>query len=380
MALAAVFNRPLQRHWGKLHGLACSRLLLLRPAHPVRKMNGTNLHGDAQSSVAPATSSKPERPYEKHETYLGQTADTVLMIRPTFFNYNPVTAEDNQYQTVPESLKSLTPEQISSLALGEADNMASVLKENGVHVIQEEPDPTQSDCPDAVFPNNWISFHPGRIALYPMMAESRRKERRKDLIEKLAQRLGSEVVDYSPWERSGKYLEGTGSMVLDRVNKIAYACLSNRTHPVPLSQFCRDFGYTAVVFEAFQERENGELCQVYHTNVVCSVGDTYALLCSGCIRDPAQREMVRAAITGSGKELVEVEEEQVYRFAANSLQVRNGSGKRILVMSSSGYGSLRRDQMDVLGRHVDRIIHSPLTTIESLGGGGARCMLAEVFQ
>ena len=309
-----------------------------------------------------------------------QTTDTVLMIRPHFFNYNAKTAEDNAYQIIPEHLEALGPEEIAALAVQEADEYARVLRKSGVHVIEVSPLEDQRDCPDAVFPNNWVSFHEGKIAVYPMMAESRRKERRWELVHQLAEHLGVGVVlDYTWWERTGRFLEGTGSMVLDRVNKIVYACLSERTDPMLLEQFCKDFGYEAVKFRAIQAGEEGDLVPVYHTNVMCSVGDSFALLCSSCIRDPMERYMVMESMRRCGKEVVDVEEYQVYDFVCNALQLRNDSGERVLAMSSKAYDSLRHDQLATLRRHVDRIVHSPLSTIEALGGGGARCMLAEVF-
>lgn len=301
------------------------------------------------------------------------------MVRPTFFNYNAKTAEDNIYQVMPEHLKALGPEEIADIAMQEADKYASALRESGVRVIAVDPLQHQRDCSDAVFPNNWVSFHEGRIAVYPMMAENRRRERRWDLVRQLADHLGTVVRDYTSWEHEGKFLEGTGSMVLDRVNKLAYACLSERTDPMVLDKFCKDFGYEAVKFRAIQASEEGDLAPVYHTNVMCSVGDSFALLCTSCIRDPVERHMVVELMTRSGKEVVDVEEHQVHQFVCNALQLHNRSGERVLAMSSKAYSALRHDQLSALWRHVDRIVHSPLPTIEALGGGGARCMLAEVF-
>lgn len=320
-----------------------------------------------------------KRTVDKPARHALQTTDTVLMVRPTFFKYNTKTAEDNVYQTIPEHLKALSPEKIAALATQEAEIYASVLRENGVHVIEVSPLQDQRDCPDAVYPNNWVSFHEERIAVYPMKTENRRKERRWDLVQQLKEHFSVEVFDYTSWEKEGKFLEGTGSMVLDRVNKMAYACLSERTDSMVLDQFCKDFGYEAVKFRAVQANEEGDLMPVYHTNVMCSVGDSFALLCSSYIHDPVERRMVEESLTRCGKEVIDVEEKQVRHFACNALQLRNKSGEKVLTMSSEAYHSLQPDQLATLWRHVDRIVHSPLSTIEALGGGGARCILAEVF-
>ena len=307
-----------------------------------------------------------------------QTTDKVFMIHPKYFNYNPATAEDNKYQVLPDYLKQSTPEAVSALAIGEFNSLVSLVKEHGVGVILEYPLEDQRDCSDAVFPNNWVSFHEGRIVLYPMMAENRRRERRWDVVKRLSKELRAEVVDYTKWEEDGKFLEGTGSMVLDRVNKICYACLSQRTHPDVLEQFCKDFEYKPVTFRASQAAPDGQLWPVYHTNVICSIGDTFALLCSESIRALDQRKVV-ASIESTGKEVVDIKEEQVYQFAANTLQLRSKSGERLLVMSTAAYESLQEHQLAALRRHLDHILHVPLSTIEALGGGGARCMIAEVF-
>ena len=309
-----------------------------------------------------------------------QTTDTVFMVSPTYFTMNQATAADNVYQSLPEHLEAAGGEEIVRRATGEFQGLVETLRKYGVQVEITEPLENQRDCVDAVFPNNWVSFHDGSIVVYPMMAESRRRERRWDVVERLSRELGARVVDYTHWEAEGKFLEGTGSMVLDRNNRICYACLSQRTHPEVLAEFCRDFNYKSITFEAFQASpKDATECPVYHTNVICSVGDTFAVLCTGSIRDKGKRREVLGQLESSGKEVVEIEEKQVYRFASNCLQLNGRGGRRFVVMSTAAYESFRSDQLAVLLRHVDQIIHVPLTTIETLGGGGARCMLAEVF-
>ena len=308
-----------------------------------------------------------------------QTADTVLMVTPKYFNMNPATVADNMYQTLPDRLKGASGEQIAELATNEFEGLVSLLREHGVRVLVEEPLVEHKECSDAVFPNNWVSFHEERIVLYPMMAENRRRERRMDLVRRLCTELRASLVDYTAWESRGKFLEGTGSMVLDRANRLCYACLSQRTHPDVLAEFCRDFGYKSVTFEATQTSTDGKPFPVYHTNVICSIGEDFAVLCTEVIRDETQRRTVVEAIKSTNKELVEIDEKQVKSFSGNILQLRGSRGKRCLVMSTAAYDSFHSHQLALLRKHNDVILHVPLPTIESLGGGGARCMLGEVF-
>ena len=308
-----------------------------------------------------------------------QTTDTVFMVSPKYFCMNASTATDNKYQNLPSHLEQAGPDEVSSLAMREFTGLVSLLRDRGVRVDVEEPLEEHRDCYDAVFPNNWVSFHEGKIVLYPMKTENRRKERRQDVVERLSRDLRAEVVDYSRWEMEGKFLEGTGSMVLDRVNKICYACISQRTHPLVLAEFCKDFSYKSVTFQASQEGPDGQQWPVYHTNVICSIGDTFAVLCTECIRDTGQRRDVVDTIRSSGKELIDITEKQVYEFAGNALQLHSTQGDRLLVMSTAAYQAFSADQLETLQKHVSHILHVPLPTIEALGGGGARCMLAEVF-
>ena len=360
----------------RLGNLGLGRAPLLNCRHRRPHLARAPLHRRRSTATAPsstvdvATLPTP-RP--------SQTTDTVFMVYPRYFGMNRATAADNKYQTLPSHLEHLQPREIRALATSEFNGLVSLLREYGVRVIVTEPLQEHRECSDAVFPNNWVSFHEGKIALYPMMAENRRKERRRDVVERLSRDLCADVVDYTHWERESKFLEGTGSMVLDRVNKICYACISQRTHPEVLTQFCRDFDYKAVTFEATQLAPDGQLWPVYHTNVICCMGDTFALLCTECIRNPQQRRMVVGIIESTGKELVDIKESQVYQFAANSLQLHSTRGKRLLVMSTAAYESFEEEQLRILRRHVHHILHVPLPTIEALGGGGARCMQTEVF-
>lgn len=308
-----------------------------------------------------------------------QTTNTVFMISPKYFGRNEGTAIDNAYQELlPEDLRNASQEEIIRLATNEFNGLVSMLKQHGVRVIVEEPLDEQKDCKDGVFPNNWISFHEGKIVVYPMKEPSRRRERRMDVVERLSRELSAQVVDYTSFEKEGKFLEGTGSMVLDRTHKICYSCLSQRTNPELLSQFCRDFDYKEITFQAFPPSQVED--PVYHTNIICSIGETFVVLCSSSIRDETQRKNVLDTIESTGKEVIDIGEKQTHDdFSGNCLQLRGGGGEKLLVMSTPAYESLTRDQLEVMERHVDRILHVPLRTIECVGGGGARCMLTEVF-
>ena len=290
------------------------------------------------------------------------------MIRPVRFGYNAQTAENNAFQVNNDD------EQVQEKALKEFDAMVAMLRKEGVDVmvIEDTPEP---HTPDSIFPNNWISFHEdGMIFLYPMFAENRRLERDLSVIPAIRERFGMKgMTNLSMNESEGYFLEGTGSMVLDRENRIAYACLSPRTSQVMLATWSSKAGYTPVVFHALDENDN----EIYHTNVMMCVGDKFVVICLECITDTNERYEVIKAITESGKKIIEISYEQVKHFAGNMLQVENAQGEKLLVMSSQAYVSLTNEQMDELGIY-NRIVHSPLTTIETNGGGSARCMIAEI--
>ena len=306
-----------------------------------------------------------------------QLTSTILMIRPVKFGYNVETAENNHYQ---QQLAGIGPEEIQRRARAEFDQFVEKLEASEIDVITVE-DTAEKDTPDSIFPNNWISFHEdGTVVTYPMWAPNRRLERREDIIDILQQKHGFTVtrkIDYSRFEEEEKYLEGTGSVVMDRQKRIAYACVSPRTHLHLLEEFCAEFGFRPVVFIASQMREQA-FAEIYHTNVMMSIGEDLAVFCGEAVKNKWEREQVLAVIQESGKEILLISEEQCDHFAGNMLQVKNRHDEKILVMSEQAYQSLSAEQLGQLKKRT-KILYSPLTTIESCGGGSARCMMAEVF-
>ncbi len=305
-----------------------------------------------------------------------QLTDTVLMIEPLRFGYNPEAAKSNSFMQSDVGLSAEQRERIANQAAKEFSGLEQMLCRHGITVItvQDTPDPYK---PDSIFPNNWISLHDdGTIVLYPMEALNRREERRPDIISNLIDRLDYvRIHSLAPYERLGLYLEGTGSLVLDRVNRIAYANISSRMHPVVLEDFCQWMHFRAVTFTAY--RANGS--SIYHTNVMMALGADTAVICSESIPNAAERRAVLDALKANQTVLVEISSAQMEQFAGNMLQVRNAAGKRFWVMSSGAYTSLTTEQIRAL-EHDSTIIHTPLDTIERYGGGSARCMLAEVFK
>ena len=306
-----------------------------------------------------------------------QLTNTVLMIRPVKFGYNVETAVNNHYQ---QPMASLSPDQIQHQAQAEFDQFVDRLRNRGVKVIVVEDSP-ERDTPDSIFPNNWISFHDdGTVVTYPMWAPNRRLERREDIVETLQREYGFKVtrkIDYSHFEQEEKYLEGTGSVVLDRQKGIAYACVSARTNLSLLEEFCAEFGFRPVVFIASQMTERG-FAEIYHTNVMMSIGENLAVFCGDAVKNKWEREQVLSVIRETGKQVVLISEEQSNQFAGNMLQVKDSEGKPVLVMSSRAYRSLGESQRQLIKTYTE-ILHSPLDTIEVCGGGSARCMMAEVF-
>ncbi|MDG1158359.1 MAG: arginine deiminase-related protein [Flavobacteriales bacterium] len=306
-----------------------------------------------------------------------QTTSTLLMISPVGFRMNEQTAVNNYYQKV---LDGLSPEKVNEAAIQEFDRFVSVLESKGISVISIQ-DTANPDTPDSIFPNNWVSFHhDGRVALYPMFAENRRLERREDIFDDLKNHYGfeiNEIIDFTEFEDHNKYLEGTGSMILDRYNRIAYAAISERTDRRAFELFCEVFDYVGVVFEAFQS-VGDERKLIYHTNVMMCIANHFAIVCLDAIDDAEEREMVSQTIRDSGKEIISISEEQTQRFAGNMLEVANSEGKSYLVMSTSAFEALNTEQKERIEKHSE-IIHSSLDTIEACGGGSARCMMAEVF-
>ena len=305
-----------------------------------------------------------------------QTTNSILMIRPVAFRMNEQTAVNNYYQKV---LDGLTPQTVNAKAQEEFDNFVKKLRLVGVNVIVVE-DTLQPDTPDSIFPNNWISFHEnGDVVLYPMFAENRRAERREDILDILEEQgfVINEIMDYTSAEEDNIFLEGTGSLLLDRENGKAYCALSPRADEELMIEFCEDFELSPVIFEAFQT-VNGERKLIYHTNVMMCLGDTFAVICADCIDDKKERKMVLDSLKGDEKDIILITEDQVNNFAGNMLEVKGNDGKRYLVMSSSAYHSLTKKQISQLEQHVT-ILHSSLDTIEACGGGSARCMMAEIF-
>ena len=305
-----------------------------------------------------------------------QTTNTILMIRPINFRMNEQTAVNNYYQKV---MDGLLPETVNAKAQKEFDAYVEKLRGIGVNVVVIN-DTNDFDTPDSIFPNNWISFHEnGTVGLYPMFAENRRHERREDVLEDL-EALGfviKNIVDYTSAEEETVFLEGTGSLLLDRVNSIAYCALSPRADEDLFIEFCEDFEYTPVVFTANQT-VNGKREAIYHTNVMMCLAETFAVICLESIDDKKERKNVIKHLKDTGKEIIDISEEQVNNFAGNMLQVKGKDDKRYLIMSQAAYKSLTQAQITTLEKHCD-ILSSSLDTIEACGGGSARCMMAEVF-
>ncbi|MFO7305913.1 MAG: arginine deiminase-related protein [Gammaproteobacteria bacterium] len=301
-----------------------------------------------------------------------QSTAEVLMIRPVRFVGNPQTSASNKFQR----RVAISDEDAQRLAQAEFDGLVEALMDAGVrvHVFEDTVEP---HTPDSLFPNNWVSFHAdGTVVLYPMLAPNRRAERRMDVLETLSARHGfriTRVVDLTPYERSGKYLEGTGSMVLDRSGRIAYACLSPRTDLDVLRDFAQQLDYEIVAFEAF---DAGGF-PIYHTNVLMCIGTRFAAVCSSAIR-PDQRDGVLESLLASGRTIVDLTFDQLDGFAGNMLELHTAQGQPIIAMSSRARDSLSLTQVAALEQGQGRIVTSPVPTIETLGGGSVRCMLAEI--
>ncbi|WP_339889364.1 arginine deiminase-related protein [uncultured Flavobacterium sp.] len=305
-----------------------------------------------------------------------QTTNSILMIRPVAFRMNEQTAVNNYYQKV---LDGLTPENVNAKAQEEFDTFVQKLKMVGVDVTVVD-DTTNPDTPDSIFPNNWVSFHEnGDVALYPMFAENRRAERREDILDLLEEKgfKLNDIVDYTSAEEDEIFLEGTGSLLLDRANGKAYCALSPRADEELMIEFCEDFDMGPVIFEAYQTVD-GERKLIYHTNVMMCLGETFVVICSDCIDDKSERKQVLKSLKDDGKEIILITEDQVNNFAGNMLQLKGTDDKSYLVMSKSAHESLTPEQIEKLEKHAT-ILSSSLDTIEACGGGSARCMMAEIF-
>ncbi|WP_294251454.1 citrulline utilization hydrolase CtlX [uncultured Chryseobacterium sp.] len=302
-----------------------------------------------------------------------QTTDTVLMIEPIAFGFNEETAKNNYFQTEQKGFD------IQFKALSEFKMFVEKLRSKGIRVITIK-DTLDPHTPDSIFPNNWVSFHrDGKVVLYPMFASNRRVERRDDIIETIKGQ-GFDVTEIDDWsfpETQGHFLEGTGSMIFDHDNRLAYGSVSLRLDENLFREFCNKYGFTPVVFHSFQT-VGGERLPIYHTNVMMCVADRFVVICLDCIDHEPERNKVAETIKNSGKEIIEISEEQMHQFAGNMLQVQNTDGEKFLIMSETAYRSLNRDQVSAIENYCE-IIYSDLNTIEVNGGGSARCMLAEVF-
>ncbi len=301
-----------------------------------------------------------------------QTTSHILMVRPANFGFNEETASSNAFQS---NDKLLSNAEISRLAVAEFDAMVAKLRNVGVDVITFE-DTNRPLKPDAVFPNNWVTFHQNAtIVTYPMYAPVRRLERRDDIIKGIQDRFRVEQkIQLQEYEEIDQYLEGTGSMIIDRPNKLVYACLSARTHPDLLLRYCKLMGYTAVPFHAV----DGNSIEIYHTNVMMALGESFVVICMETVQSEIEEEMLRNKFAATGKEIIEITLEQMLNFAGNMLQVSNEKGETFLVMSGRAFESLTDAQIAQISKHTN-ILSAPIPTIETYGGGSVRCMMAEVF-
>ena len=297
-----------------------------------------------------------------------QNTSQLLMIKPVDFGFNVETAVNNAFQ-------SASIETAQQNALKEFNDFVTLLQDNGIHVtvIEDTPIP---HTPDSIFPNNWISFHAdGTIILYPMFATNRRAERKQHVLDIIKNMfVVKQAIDLTKYENENLFLEGTGSMVLDRENKIAYACLSPRTSEKVITEFCRIRNYKAVTFTA---ADNNDI-EIYHTNVMMCVADKFVVICLDSIINQEERKKVIETIAQTGKEIIEISQQQINAFAGNMLQVINTNNEKLLIMSTQAFHLLSNQQKNRLEKY-NRLLHSPLDTIEKAGGGSARCMLAEIF-
>ncbi|MEQ3656841.1 MAG: arginine deiminase-related protein [Dokdonia sp.] len=304
-----------------------------------------------------------------------QITDTILMIRPIRFRMNEQTAVNNYFQ---EDLD-LKNAEINAKAQAEFDAFAQLLKAKGIRVIVENDTP-ETDSPDSIFPNNWVSFHEsGNVAIYPMFAENRRLERRETIFERLEEEgfYIKNVIDYTSAEDEDVFLEGTGSILMDRVNEVAYCALSPRADEALFIEFCEDFEYSPVVFTANQTVDGARM-PIYHTNVMMCLAESFCVICLDTIDNKKERKQVQKMLKQSGKEIIAITEAQMNQFAGNMLQLIGDDDVRYLVMSQAAHQSLTPSQIAVIEK-TSTILSSDLTTIETCGGGSARCMMAEVF-
>ncbi len=296
----------------------------------------------------------------------------ILMVRPYLFRGNEQTLINNSFQNT----STLSTKEITIEAQKEFDTFVKILKQNSITVSVYQDDGV-GDTPDSIFPNNWVSFHHlHKIVLYPMFAENRRIERTPKIFEFLKKEgIHTHIIkDYSHFEKKELFLEGTGSMILDRENKIVYASLSERTNKKLVNLFCEEMKYTPIIFNSYTQKKY----PIYHTNVIMALGNKFALIALECIKDKEEQMRVTQELARTGKKIIPLSENQINEFAGNALFVLGKDNTPFLVMSSNGYKSLERNQVKKIEKYAE-IIHSPLDTIEYYGGGSARCMMAEIF-
>ena len=312
------------------------------------------------------SSSKESSSSKSNDNYF---TSKVFMVKPVCFGFNEQTADTNAFQR--EGFEKEAQEK----ALKESGNFVKLLTENDITVIQAE-DTIEPKTPDSIFPNNWFSTHEGGIlVLYPMYAENRRDERKQVFLDAIKQNFESKkIIDLTKWENEGKFLEGTGSLVLDRENKIAYACKSPRTSEIVFNDFCRKLGYLPVLFNAVDKNNT----MIYHTNVIMCIGKTFAIICLDSIKSTEEKNMIIESLNKSKKKIIDITLEQLENFAGNMLEVKNKKGKRYLIMSDTAYNCLTKDQIEYLENECT-ILHPKIESIEINGGGSARCMMAELF-
>lgn len=303
---------------------------------------------------------------------MGTTTNNILMIRPAHFGFNTQTAENNAFQS---EVKDESAQEIAKKAQVEFDVMVDILRSKGVNVLVVEDTDTPIK-PDAIFPNNWVSFHAsGAVMTYPMYAPNRRIERREDVIDRVGESfIVGRRYTFEHYEEDGMYLEGTGSMLFDREHKVVYACLSDRTDARLIDKFCVLVEYNRVVFHSVDR--NG--APIYHTNVMMALGEDFAVICTESIKSPAELKELKEVLSRTGKEIVDISFQQMESFAGNMLQVRNESGQTFLVMSQTAYDSLTEPQIEALSSKTE-LLPIDISTIEYYGGGSVRCMMAEIF-
>lgn len=303
---------------------------------------------------------------------MSKTASTILMIRPASFGFNTETAANNVFQTAPQTL---TQQQVQQQAVEEFDNFVHTLRKKKIEVIvvQDTPVPAK---PDAIFPNNWFcTLNDGTIGVFPMYAANRRIEKRDDLLQHLTENFKvRDVEDWSEYEAEHLFLEGTGSMIIDHENKIIYACISPRTNKTVLEKFANAHGYKAMLFHSKDEHGT----DVYHTNVIMHLGEDYAVICMESIPSETERIAVSQLLIATGHEIIPISFAQVRHYAGNMLQVQNAAGTRFTVLSRSAYLSLTKEQKQIMQLHT-RLLPIDINTIETIGGGSVRCMMAEIF-